>query len=503
MSQYLELPPQNLATASVRYAARKERKPLLRTFWITVIIIFFVAGFTINTPSSSTIFGASLIAITALVPSYLWCTGMALGLPIFPIFALTYLWTYALQLVNNNPEVTTYSPEGHFFASLTVAGFLALGTFIWFLFVRSSSKPPKYYRAFSGKKGENIFFIFLIINIIFNIARIGGWWNLGNLYSLITGIVLGINTLSIFVLAYRWGGRELSKPKINAFRILLTILILINTVNVLFVGAIVMFILAAIAFIASRRQVPWVTIILVIACFAFLHYGKGEMRHKYWWGSHQHFVQPWEYPGFYAEWFDLSYNKFSEGFLHPDFNSKARRQQTLAERVDLIYLLLMVQKKTPTEVPYLDGATYAIIPQLLVPRVFNKSKLSTFEGIYLLNIHYGLQTRAETAKTTIGWGLINEAYANFGLLGCGVLAVILGVFYGQATRWSMHTPLLSSRSLFSVVLFSLAFQTEINAGVYVTELMQSVVVLLFLNFTLMAVHKVTPPRIQIRQIEQS
>lgn len=149
----------------------------------------------------------------------------------------------------------------------------------------------------------------------------------------------------------------------------------------------------------------------------------------------------------------------------------------------------MAQDKTPRDVPYLFGGSYAIIPQLLIPRFLNSTKIRSHEGTYLLNIHYGLQTREEAYKTTIGWGLLNEAYANFGLLGCVGLAVILGAGYGQATRWRMNTPLLSSRSLFTILLISYASQSEYSAGVYVAAMFQSVVPLVVVSLLFMKVYK--------------
>jgi len=248
------------------------------------------------------------------------------------------------------------------------------------------------------------------------------------------------------------------------------------------VGALSIVLLTTIAFILGRRKVPWLPIILVLLCLLPLHYGKREMREKYW-GLHQsHLVQPWEYPAWYAEWIGYSFDNFNVTV------SKKAETESVLERASLMHLLLMVQAKTPTNVPYLNGNTYTFIPSLLVPRILNPNKIRSHEGTYLLSIHYGLQTRADTLRTTIGWGLLNEAYANFGLSGCAGLAIILGAAYGQATRWSINTPLLSSRSLFAVLLMSFAFQSEFSAGVYVAALFQSLVPLVLITIVFMRVH---------------
>lgn len=125
--------------------------------------------------------------------------------------------------------------------------------------------------------------------------------------------------------------------------------------------------------------------------------------------------------------------------------------------------------------PGLQGASYAIIPTLLVPRVLAPDKPTSHEGTTLLNIHYGLQRRDDTVTTTIGWGLFNEAYGNFGYAGVVGLGVVLGLAFGAFARWTQDVPELSARFLAGVLVLSIAFQTEFSAGVLVTSLFQSAV----------------------------
>ena len=68
---------------------------------------------------------------------------------------------------------------------------------------------------------------------------------------------------------------------------------------------------------------------------------------------------------------------------------EAEDAQPIWWRGSLLHLLLMVQENTPNRVPYLNGATYGIIPELFVPRIFNKHKIRSHEGTYMLAMHYG------------------------------------------------------------------------------------------------------------------
>lgn len=463
-----------------------KRATLLRAFWTFVALILGWAILTTQPESLSIGFAAALIAFTALLPAYLWCSGKALGMPIFPLFALTYLWTYALQLISDRPEGLVYSSDSQVFASVTVSGFLGLGTFVWFKHVNYPAKAPKYCRYFDDKKAEPYLWLILGSTIIFKANTLGGWLEIeGGLFSLIQALLLGLCGLATFVLAYRWGKRELTVEQSRKFLLLLVIYIIVDAASLLLVGTMAILLLVTMAFIVGRRQVPWVLLIVGLACCAFLHYGKGDMRQEYWpqfSDQEVHHVQPWEYPTWYGEWIghSLDYLQTPKEFRHEE-------RASALERSSLMHLLLMIQEKTPKEVPYMSGSTYAVIPQLLVPRFINANKIASHEGTYLLSIHYGLQTREDTNSTTIGFGLLNESYANFGIFGCAGLAVFLGAFYGQVARWSMYTPILSFRFLVAVVLMGFAFQTEFSAGVYIAALYQSLIILAVIALLFMRV----------------
>jgi hypothetical protein len=451
-----------------------QRRDLIRAFWLLAAGLFGYELFGAETSSLVTNFSSVLITVAALAPCYLWCAGKALGMPIFPLFSLTYIWTYALPLVTNHPKVLTYSPESHLFASVTVAGFLGLGTIIWFRFVKSAPPLPTSYRAISGDKGDTFFLVFLGISVLFNIANTGGWLLLflqGGSFTAIRAVIIGMTILANFVLAYRFGAEELSKQRSRLFLILLILYIVTDAAGLLLVGASSAFLISLVAFIVGSRKIPILPIVIALVCLSFLHYGKAEMRAKYWFGKQPStYVQVWQYPSWFAEWTGYSWDYFQN---KDDLSSKSAEKQSFLERSSVIHLLLLAQDRTPESVPYLYGKTYAVIPQLLVPRIFNENKIASHEGTYILNIHYGLQTRENTRTTTIGWGLLAESYANFGLLGCAGLAVVLGTAYGKVTRWNINAPILSVQSMFAVLFLSYAFQTEWSAGVYVTALAQS------------------------------
>lgn len=473
---------------------KKEQKQLLRVFWLIALGLVFYELFLVkDTPFVSKL-GAVSVTVAALLPNYFWCSGRAKGMPIFPFFALTHIWTYGLPLVTHHPTVLSYSLENQLFASLTVAGFLIIGTSVWFSFVKSAPRTPKYYRSLGNRKGNKFFFFILIVGIFFNVSFYGNWdWVSlinGGLFTAIRAAILGLNALATFVLAYQLGNKELNKLQSILFILLLSAYMITNSLGYLLVGASSSFLLAVIAFTISSKKVPIIPIIIVLVCVSLLHYGKGEMRHKYW-GTKEYYVQPWEYPTRYAEWIGYSIDYVSRQNQDENLSNQTEEKESFFERASVIQMLLLAQTKSPEPIPYMYGETYAIIPELLVPRIFNQNKIRSHEGTALLNIHYKRQTREQTLTTTIGWGLLAESYANFGLMGCGGLAIILGTAYGKATRWSINAPILSVQSLFSVLMMSFAFQSEFSAGVYVAALYQSSTVLTFIAFFLMKKQRVS------------
>ena len=455
---------------------RLNQRQLLRVFWPIAWALLIYELFFAVTPSFLSNCGAILITSAALLPMYLWCAGKALGLPIFPLFSITFIWTYALPLISTASGLIVYRPEQHLSASIIIALFLLLSTFIWFQFVNRPPPIPQSYRTLPPSKGENFFIGCLGVGLIFSMYGLGGWFALdGGTFALIRGAILGVSALATFALSYRLGSRELTKRQSRWFLFIFITSFIVNSIGLLLVGSASMLLIAVAAFSMGRKQVPIKVVIIAVICFTFLHYGKEEMRNKYWFGGQSSIIQPWQYPAWYAEWAGYSIDYLTN--QDRSISAKSRKKQSLLERSSVVQLFLLAQDKTPKSLPYLDGATYAIIPELLVPRFLTSSKIASHEGTYLLNIHYGKQTRQDTATTTIGWGLLAESYANFGELGCLGLAIFLGMLYWQITKWTINAPLLSDRSLLGIVMVSFAFQSEFSMGVYVTAVFQSSVTL--------------------------
>jgi hypothetical protein len=166
-------------------------------------------------------------------------------------------------------------------------------------------------------------------------------------------------------------------------------------------------------------------------------------------------------------------------------SEEAQEGVPLLHRVSLVQLLLQTQTEAPGEVPYLYGSTYLQIPLLLVPRVIWPERPNTSETLVQLNEHYGLLTRDTAESTSIGWGMIAEANANFGFFGCIVVAVLLGGLLGIMQRLCGRYPVLSARGMAGLLTIYALLGMELSMAQFLTVLAQSCVALLVLTWTVM------------------
>ncbi len=215
-----------------------------------------------------------------------------------------------------------------------------------------------------------------------------------------------------FVLGYAIGGRYIAGAK-TVFVVCGWIwLFTLSLASLLLSSAAGLTIAIAAGLYLGSGRIPWKYMICVLTAVSFFNYSKHEMRAKYW-ENRIGSLQLQDMPKYFGEWSLLTVEK-----MFGDQVTKRRdKTQGLLERVSTLQMLLYVQRMVQSQsATVLNGATYAMIPELLVPRVLWPNKPRTHEGQVLLNTHFRQQTRSETFVTYIAWGLIAEAYGNFGSL---------------------------------------------------------------------------------------
>ena len=147
-------------------------------------------------------------------------------------------------------------------------------------------------------------------------------------------------------------------------------------------------------------------------------------------------------------------------------------------RTSLFHILCLVVDCTPTRQPYLDGETYGYVPAQFVPSFFWHNKPSGHVATNRLAVYYGLQHEEDTAKTTIAFGMVSEAYANFGLFGVAMLAATFAFWLKKIGDWSANSPILSYPGLLLIVLMAWSFQSELTMAAWLGSLYQACIAVL-------------------------
>jgi len=455
---------------------------------LVVLVVFFVL-YKAVTGVGLAAFGGLLVILAAAFPGLLWVTGTAKGYPIFPIFSVTYAYAFGLQILTNEGIQESASAGMLLKSSLLLTLYLFVATAVWIAIVsRPRERQIENVRIIQGKKAIRVLLGLMALFLAFNVSAVAGWLDsLWKFHSIMRAFIYSFGALSAFALCYFMGRGQLTKAQSLTFLFLLVPSMMAISSGLILIQTLGLWFLTTIGFILGSGRVPWKAILAILTIFIMLHYGKYEMREEYWptpEARNEHRIKPWQYPAFYSAWLFDAFSYTSEKTRAED------ERPDLLERSSLLQLYILVQELSPSPIPFMDGLTYSLIPQLLVPRILAQDKMSVTLANAQISIHYGLQTEEGASSTSIGWGLLNEAYANYGYAGQFGLAIVAGLFFGWVTRFSMGYPILSSRGLFAVIVMNLAFQSEFSSPHFVTVLFQSAVALAVLSVVLMRTEKV-------------
>lgn len=470
--------PQNKINIPIQFKASQKRW-LLIGFWV-IFTVTILGIITAKAPFLSMI-AALLIAVMSLLPAYLWCSNRAKGLPLFPILGLSYIPTYSLPLITQDPKVIIYSEQMQLYAAIIVAIFFGVSTMIWMWFVKNEPRTKRQMMVFKSTQIKPFFLTVLFILIVFDISLATGdlWLILPNgIISALKSVMPSMGFLGVVILSYQLGSKALSRIEASIFIILTTILILETTASLYLNTSGTLLLLAMIGWMLGSKKFPWRLFLITFLIISFLHLGKGATRESYW--NRNVSITPEKYITLYSDWINNSLTTMKKQH-DQEIISGSKKQETedLTERQSVIHMLLKVISETEKGRPPLYGQTYAIIPELLVPRILNTNKIRGAEANHILSIYYGLQTYEDTLTTSIGWGLLAEAFANFGFLGSPFLGFVIGGIYGWVTRWSMNVPITSYRFLVAIIFFGLSLKAEFTLGSFVAVIFQSTLVMFF------------------------
>ena len=432
-----------------------------------------------------------------------WSSG-GIGLPLLPMMAIQGLVIYGVPIAVSHDVISNYPPEFVWSSGIELFVFNIAMVIAWRAGMQIFSPSPPVCRALhdfdrAGVMGwTKLGFSMIVGATVFEILQ--GLNLLDGLYAslptgvtpIVTALLSVVSACGFFLVSMIVSGRDATLLEKMSFWILLVVNAMISAADFLLASAAANLITVAIGFFWSNGRFPWRYLTIAMLSLSFLNTGKTTMRERYWASEDKPTEERTllQLPATYAEWIQVSYDAVLENRSPgADDDAKngrhANKNQTLLDRIDNLQNLLFVIDATSVgHVPLLHGDTYSIIPPLLVPRILWPEKPRSHEGQVMLNVHFGRQDLNSTLATYIAWGLLPEAYGNFGpIAGSLMLGVFLGIFFSWIENMTARKLIVSLEGFLSLsLMMNLMNSFEMVASVLVTTIFQSFVIIFVASF---------------------
>lgn len=433
---------------------------------LTAMLVVLVYKAKTNDPVQ--IFQGLVIIVLSILPSLFWARTGGSRFPVFEVITLLCANAYGMPLLNATEQLAGYSDEVISRAGWTVILYLITANIVY----RTTRGIPgrgSFWRETLISHGVERKIVYgLIISTAYVYISEFTDWVPSDLVSPSRAVFYGLGILCTFVSSQRWGRGEMTGGEKAVLVCTLVPQLIIMSVGLILISSIGLLGIAILGYLSGGKRIPWFVIIVGFAIIAVLHTGKTRMREKYWDGTHSPITVS-QLPAYFGEWIDYG--------LQPTSGDKTVSQKML-ERTSLMHILCLIVEYSPDRQPYLYGKTYRHVLPQLIPRLFWSGKPRSHIATYELAIYYGLQREEDTASTTIAFGLLAEAYANFGVIG----ALLLGIFWGFSLKklqiWTTFSPMFSIAGLFMILLTAWSLNAELTMAAWVSSFEQAVIMVL-------------------------
>jgi hypothetical protein len=430
--------------------ARSVRNVIGRSFFILIVVLIAETGYLLGSGRRGAV-GFALISAGCCLILGVW-RKRGIGLPVIPALAVQHLVAYGLPIVTANETIAEFRTEYLETAGWEVFWFCVSLTAAWQvgLQVFRPSRPISYalldFRGQGGGKLTRLGFVltgvatgYLVLNsaggldFLYNLLPSGS-------FSLMNMLVSAASTSGFFLLAMSAGSRALNRAGRLALWLLLAANCGIEASSLLISSAAVLLAAVMLGLFWTSGRMPWRYTLIVSLLLGFFSVGKYTMRERYWHVERDGDISETTFtlvqmPGVYLEWMDASVAELDGQARHqsrlgvPD---EGERQGILSRINNLQNLLFVIRAVDSQRIEPLYGETYSLVPQELIPRVLWPGKPGSHIGQQILNVHFRRQDLISTYSTSIAWGLLPEAYGNFGPIAG---ALFLGIVLGASFAW--------------------------------------------------------------------
>lgn len=454
---------------------RRQSQRFFNTVLFLGVIALAYFGLTAKIEDPFLLYQGLLILALSLLPAILWTRFLGQQFPTFETFLFTFSNSFAIPLLTGHRQLAAYTEDviGKAAWGVIIFQVFAIGTFY---LTRALPKRTRFWREeiFSDQISRYLGYA-MVLNSIYVVTSTFFAAIPSDLVGPLRAVFFGIGIVCTFVQSLRWGQGSLKQAEKTYFVLNLALQILVLTGTLFLVNGVSLLILTLAGYVCGARRLPVMICVAAMFVLGVLHNGKFVMREKYWEGADSPTARNDQFtdlPAFYLEW-------FTAGLQIRDENQEvSNSKHKLLERTSLFHIMCLVVSLSPEKLPYLEGETYRDIPGQFVPRFFWPDKPLGHVSTYRLAVYYGLQREEDTAKTTIGFGILPEAYANFGFFGLALVGAFVGFCQKLIRAWSAESPILSYPGILTVLLMSWSFSTEHTMSIWLSSLYQACVAVL-------------------------
>jgi hypothetical protein len=495
-----------IAELTVSDAMRGVRRGAAVVKSATTAILALATGWAMF--NHGTVYGvaAFLVLGATLMPVLLWYrTRTAPTLPFAAVYGVMSAIWYGFPIVVGNEQLSAYSEDEVLFAAAEVALHMLTIVATGSIELRRPV-PPKQIRMLnlsSSHEGP------LTAMLLCGLAALTLWE-----YSMFSGsasallnclppgslnIVRTIATAGAcgccLLLAIRIADERRSAAA-TVFWLLWSAFFLIRAASLLLSSLVTVVAATALGLALGGRRVPWRFVLTATIVIAAMNRAKFDMRERYWaefGGQPSNSLME-----IYSSWTSVSverlFNSWGSLGSDPGASSLDGTGQPLSHRLSNLQMLLLAQRGIHRGIPPLLGRTYTHGFVLLIPRVLWPEKPRSHASQIELNLHFGVQTEEQTFHTYIAWGILPEAYANFGpFVGSIASGILIGMFFAWIGRLSADRPVAALSSILSVMLLSLCVKWpgEVSS-IIMTSTSQYALVLVAILYPLTSVRPFRP-----------
>lgn len=375
-----------------------------------------------------------LIFATSFIPLTLWTARGRRGLPMFELIVLSYALQFSLPLYTQSQGLVI---RGQFvpvswqalvqalvLVEVGIVGFIAG----YYLFLRSplaAATPCLDLPFVEQRRMTYIYSSFLLGGAVMLFSSAGVGFLQTPALGALTRLLASQFNIALIVLAYQvYQQPRASQGQHVLLFAALTFAFLIGLSTGLIENAFIPLVSVFIVQWQARSRLPWRWLAVAAAMFVVLNPAKFTFRSLVWFGGADYSLGDR-----IGLWSDLAAES-AGNLLQPTFAGDRENAVLGAlSRFDLVHKFAYVRTMTPQIVPYYQGSTYTYFLVAWIPRAIWPNKPTATGGANdRMDVDY--QLKYEAQATSIGIGLLPEAYANFGVAGVLLVMALQGAVLG-------------------------------------------------------------------------